>query len=93
MTSNLKTIDLAKSRFNNQPLEHVVANNLNLQSTNRALINDFKIPVKDVSVEYFLGDKFKRKFATYSTDEKSKICRLLGSLRNKELLETLETKE
>lgn len=92
MKSNSKRNDPVRDRYNKFSLTDVVNNNISLQSTNRALSRDFKIAIDNIKAEYFLGDKFKTKFSTYSSEEKTKLCRLLASLRHKELLDILETK-
>jgi len=93
MKSNLRKNDIVRARFNNLALESVVQNNISLQSTSRALAKDFKISINNITADYFLGDKFKEKFASYSIEDKAKLCRLLASLRHKELLQLLEAKD
>lgn len=90
MKSNLKKHDLAKDRYNSFSLEDVVRNNLSLQSIERTLTNDYKISIGNINANYFLSDQFKTKFSSYSMEDKTKLCRLLGSLRHKELLKKLE---
>lgn len=90
MKSHLRKSDPVKERFNSLSMQDVIANNLSLQSTRRALEQDFQIRVSPFGSDYFFSEIFKTKFTNYSEDDKTKICKLLANLRSKELLTTLE---
>lgn len=92
MKSRLKN-DIALNKFSAADLKTVITNNIALQSVERALTKEFNISYRNINSDYFFGAKFKERFGHYTLEQKEKVCKLLATGRNQELLTELEKQD